>query len=230
MPIKQMDAQGALNGPQEAPQGNTTPPASGMTEDDMIRMQGQMTQQDQAYINGLMKMLHSPKTGGKVVEMLKSAPPEKSIPQAAMMINGQFEAMLGEKGQKASLETRLMGGVYLVSDLVEIGDAAAAWEQPLDPENDLPLLLEGTIQMYIEKGLADGTIDPIELQQKVEPLMSDEHRQLGLEAANMTGIPTEPDQSTAMEAYASQRERKVMDKASNQQANSQRSQMMQGGK
>jgi len=40
--------------------------------------------------------------------------------------------------------------------------------------------------------------------------MSDEHRALGLEAAQKSGLPSAPGQLTAMEAYARKREQKGM--------------------
>jgi hypothetical protein len=163
----------------------------------------ELSQADQAYISGLMKLLHSKDTAPHVEEMLKSGPPEQTIPATALQINGQMEEAAG---QKPPLETALIAGVYLVQDLIEIGNAAGYFELQ-DPEQMKPIL-QTTMQQYIEAGLQDGTIDPVELQEKVEPLMDEEQRATGMQAAELTGIPKAPTQETAMSAYGRQMERK----------------------
>lgn len=160
----------------------------------------------EAYILGLSKMLHSKETSGKVVEMLRSGPPEKMIPHTALLINQQMEDTVRAKGKNPTLETLLAAGQFMVGDLIEIGNAAGIFQ--LETEEQIAPIVKETFQKYIEAGLKNHTIDPIELQQKVEPLMPEEHRQLGLEAAKRTGIPEKPDESTAMEMYAMQRMQK----------------------
>jgi len=183
---------------------------------------------EQAYISGLMKMLHSPQTSGQVVSILKSAPPERSIPEATLLVNEQMEKAIQQKGQKVPLETKLVGGAYLVQDLIEIGNAAQAYEQEI-PEDAVPMLLEVAMEGYIKKGLDDGTIDPVELQQKIEPLMRKGQRENGLLMGEMTDVPPEPNQRTAMEKYATDRERAATDKIATKQAAQNRQGMMQGG-
>jgi hypothetical protein len=172
--------------------------------------QGQMdpkTEKEvQAYVLGLSKMLHSKQTSPKVLEMLKAGEPEKTIPHTAMMLNQQMEDAVRAKGKSPSLDTLFAAGQFLVGDLIEIGNAAGIFQ--LETEEQIAPIVQNTFQVYIEKGLKDGTIDPIELQKKVEPLMSDEHKQLGLQAAQRTGVPEQPDETTAMEMYAMQRSKK----------------------
>jgi hypothetical protein len=165
----------------------------------------QPTQEQQAYVSGLMKMLHAKETSPAVVKMLSSAPPEQSIPQTALTINQNFEQQL--KGKKPSLETSLVGGVYLVKDLILIGNTAKVFNVP---EEGLGPILKTTMQKYVEAGLKDGSIDPIELQKKTEPLMTEEQRAQGLSHGEKLGIPQEPGTRQAMETYASQRVRKSM--------------------
>ena len=144
--------------------------------------------------------------------MLKSSPPEKSIPQTALTVNTQFEKKAKSAGKEPELQTVLLAGVYLVQDLVEIGNNAGIFEIPTE---EMGTYLQATIQEYVQKGLKDGTIDPVELQAAIEPMMEEQHKALGMEAAGRTGIPLEANQQTAMESYGSQRERKATDRAAN---------------
>lgn len=166
---------------------------------------GEMSKADQAYISGLMKLLHSKETAPSVEEMLQSGPPEKTIPAVALQVNAQMEEAVEKK---PSLETALTAGVYLVSDLVEIGNTAGFFQ--IESEEQVRPILQDVMQQYIERGLKDGSIDPVELQEKVEPLMTEDQRATGMQAAEMTGIPKAPTQQTAMNAYGSQMERKGM--------------------
>lgn len=191
--------------------------------------QAEMSQKDHVYVAGLMKLLHSKETSGNIVGMLKSAPPEKSIPQAAMTIFDQYDKAISSKGGDTSLETKFIGGVYIVQDLIEIGNASRAWEQEVDPEQGIPEYLQRSLQPFIEKGLADGSIDPVELQAVIEPMMNDDQVAYGMQAAEATGTPMIAGQQAAMETYASQRERKAMSKATDKQAGQNRQQMLQGG-
>lgn len=168
----------------------------------------QMTKADQAYLSGLMKILHSKQTAPQVDAMLQSAPPEKSIPQAALVINEQMETAVSQKSGKPSLETLLKAGVYLVSDLIEIGNTGGFFQ--VQDEQQTRLILETTLKQYITKGLEDGSIDPVELQAKVEPLMTEDQRATGIRAAQLTGTKLEPDERTVMAAYGAKRERQGM--------------------
>lgn len=165
----------------------------------------QEVQKGQAYVSGLAQLLHSEETSPRVVQMLQAAEPLLSIPKAAEMINGMLEEQLPEK---PSLDTLMAGGVFLVTDLVEIGNAAGIFE--ITDEEEIGTIMQVTFEKYITDGLKDGSIDPVELQQRVEPLMTDEHRQLAGEAGKQHGIPPQPDDMVAMEQYASKRERKAL--------------------
>lgn len=163
----------------------------------------ELSKADQAYLSGLMKLLHSKETAPSVEEMLKSGPPEKTVPVVALQINSQMEEAVAKK---PSLETSLIAGTYLVQDLIEIGNTAGYFD--IQDEESIRPILQDTIQQYIEKGLADGSIDPVELQEKVEPLMSEDQKATGMQAAELTGVPTAPTQDTAMAAYGRQMEKK----------------------
>jgi len=167
----------------------------------------QTEQEVQSYVMGLSKILHGQKTQPQVISMLKSGgEPEKLIPQVALMINDQMEQAVKGKGKKPSLEVLVAASQFLVGDLIEMGNAVGTFQ--IESEEQVAPILKNTMQMYIEKGLKDGSLDPIELQKKVEPLMTEEHKSLGIEATKRSGLPEAPGQLTAMEAYARQRMQK----------------------
>jgi hypothetical protein len=166
------------------------------------------SQQDTAYANVLLKMVHSKKTRGKIKDMLGSTHPSISVPKAALAINDMAEKRTREKGKPPSLETLLYANTLLINDLIEVGNLAEVWEQPVESEEEVGGILQKAMQQYIEKGLKDGTIDPVELQAKTEPLMDEEHRAAANQWGQKAGVPTEPGEVAAMEQYASQRARK----------------------
>jgi len=181
-------------------------------------------QQVEAYVSALSKLLHGKDTKEQVYSMLQSGPPEKSIPAAAMQINDQAEVAFKKGGGKVGLDTLAAAAQFLVGDLIEIGNAGGFFEvNPEDPEM-LKMLMMDTMQPYIERGLANGTIDPIELQKKVEPLMNPEAKQHFGAMGQEGGIPSEPNEGTAMESYANdkvQQSRKGMEREMMQQQQAQ---------
>lgn len=176
--------------------------------------------------NLFMKFLHGPKTRDQVYEVLKAAPPEKSIPQAAMIIVQLTKGNLKKKGVMPSLEVMMGAGMYLVSDLVEIVNAGGFnIEQPIGDEESVAIL-QDTMQQYIEQGLKDKTVDPIELQALVEPAMNDQQHSVGARIAQEQGIPPAPGQNAAMETYANKR---IMQEQGRMQAQFKGAQKKAGG-
>jgi len=168
------------------------------------KAQEMLSEADQAYIGGLMKMLHSKETAPLVEEMLQAGEPGDTIPRIANQINDQMEQAVKKK---PALETALAAGIYLVQDLIEIGRAAGYFDVT---EDQMQPIFRDTMQIYIEAGLNDGSIDPIELQEKVEPLMDEQQKATGLQAAELTGVPKQATEQTAMAAYGAKRERQGM--------------------
>ena len=166
-----------------------------------------------AYVSGLVKLLHGKDTKTKVYEMLQSAPPEVSIPQAALVINNQMEEAVRGKGKPPSLKTLISAGVYLVSDLIEIGNSGGFFQ--ISEEQAGPIL-QSTLQEYIVQGVKKGTIDPIEIQKVAEENMSPEQKAQGLSAGQANGISAQAGQGQAMEMYAQDRERKVQSRMQGQ--------------
>jgi len=165
-----------------------------------------MTQKDKAYLTGLMKMLHSKETSKDVVGMLGSAPPETSVPETALQVFQMFDGEI-QKGSKEEtpLQTKLHGAVYLIQDLIEIGNSAGVWDQEVIAEESFGEYLKTFLQTYIQKGLEDGSVDPVELQEAVEPLMDEQQKADGMSAGAALGVPEGAGIDTAMETYASKK-------------------------
>lgn len=192
---------------------NTDAEGSGETQKDPNESKGlmaggeppEMSQQDQAYIAGLMKLLHSKKTAPMVEQMLQAGPPEETIPKTALMVNDQMEKVVGKM---PSLDTLMYAAMYLVQDLIEIGNVGGFFK--VETEEEVQNILKVTMETYIKKGLKDGTIDPVELQQRAEKLLPEAQKASGLEYAKSSGIPTEANHNTAMTSYGSKMERQGM--------------------
>ncbi len=160
-----------------------------------------LQKQMDSYIAALMYSMHNPKTSGNVIEMLKSAPPEQSIPYTAMQLNSQIEQSFSKKmGGKVADEVKLAGAMYLASDLSELGNAAKLWEKPVS-EQDVPKMFQGIVTKYIHQGLKDGSIDPIKLQADTEPLLNDKQRQIGQTLQKEIGLPDQPTESMGVDMY-----------------------------
>ena len=177
--------------------------------------------QVQAYVTGLAKMLHGESTRQQIYNILQAGPPQETIPQAAMLVNERMEEAAGAKGQDPSPKVLLNAAIYLVSDLVEIGHAGGFFQLT---KEDLPMILQDTMQEYIHSGLKKGTIDPVELQALTEANMTPEQKAQGMSMAGRAGIAPEAGPSVQMEQYAVQRENKVK----NQVADKAAGQNMQG--
>lgn len=180
-----------------ATQGRGKNPVETMQDAAQGKIPPRLEKEIKAYKTVLNKLMHGKQTRNGTMEMLKSAPPEISVSQATLKITDQAAEVLESKGIKINDQVRLYGALHVMSDLVEIGNAAAGWDDPVD-QQEAQLILKDTLQDYIHRGLADGTIDPIELQQKVEPMLSEEQRKIGLQHAQSSGVPVEVTQQQVL--------------------------------
>lgn len=189
----------------QALQGPAPEVSDGVLQGAVSEEKKSLTKADQAYINGLMKLLHSKDTAPAIDEMLQSGPPEKTIPAIILQVSDQLDSAIGKKPE---LGTSLMGGVYLANDLIEIGNAGGFFQ--LDAEKSIGPILKSAMQQYIERGLKDGSIDPVELQTMTEPLLNEQQKAAGMKSAGQHGLPGQANESVAMSSYGSKMQRKGM--------------------
>lgn len=153
----------------------------------------------------LTDMLYHPDGKEAIKSMLKQAPPEQSIPMATNTIFMKFEDMSKQGGKgEVPLDVKLAGGVHLFSEVVEMAEDLGIIPEDTQPEQLQPLMKQ-TFQQYIQRGLKDGSMDVIELQQAVEPLLTGEEREIGLHFASAMGTPTEMQQTQASESMFNKR-------------------------
>ena len=144
------------------------------------------------YQTVMMQVLHAPETRDGVVDMLSSAPAAQSVPATTLQINDMVESKVAKSsGQPVDAAVKVAGAVYVVQDLVEMGNQGGFWEQEVG-EEEMGFLLEESMKQYIHRGLADGSIDPVELQQSIEPMMNDTQMEVGGMIAQEAGLPKAP--------------------------------------
>jgi hypothetical protein len=166
------------------------------------------------FSGGISKLLHGKETKTKIYEMLKSAPAEKSVPAATFHTNMLMYKKLKSAGKTPSMEAMFGGAVFTTSELIEIGNAGGFFKKEIGQE-EAQGLLKASLQTMIEEGVRAKILDPIELQMKIEPMLNEQQRAMGLEAAQASGIAEAPGTSHAMEQYANTRveqERQMMAK------------------
>jgi len=138
----------------------------------------------------LTDMLYDPKTKGSVQKMLSDGPPDVTVPGTVNTVFKRFEDMMGQKNGPMPLDLKLPVGVSLFKEVLELGVGMGVLPQGMNIESSGDLL-KATMEQYIKAGLKDKSIDPIELQQQVEPLMTDNDKQIGNRMGRESGVPGE---------------------------------------
>ena len=184
-----------------------------------------------SYVVALMNELHGSETRDDVLDILKNGKdPYIGIPEAAMAVNDAAVAKFEQNGVKVDLNTQFNASQYLVNDLMEIGSKFGFFEVTQD---DFAPLLEDSLQTYVERGLKDGTIDPVELQLTAEKFTSENQRIAGLYHGQENGVPPAPQQqqiihqiqqNAAREATAEEKKKQAV--AAGQQQKQQQQQLM----
>lgn len=241
--MEQISARAALDAPSTAPQeepiASPTLPTGTPTEEPQRTPTDQPVnpedkkKQDKidSYVVALMNELHGSETRDDVLDILKNGKdPYIGIPEAAMAVNDAAVAKFEQNGVKVDLNTQLNASQYLVNDLMEIGSKFGFFEVTQD---DFAPLLEDSLQTYVERGLKDGTIDPVELQLTAEKFTSENQRIAGLYHGQENGVPPAPQQqqiihqiqqNAAREATAEEKKKQAV--AAGQQQKQQQQQLM----
>ena len=163
----------------------------------------------------LMQIMHGKKTRDQVIEVLKSNPdPYITVPKAAMTINDMGVQSMKQGGIDVEPGVQLVASQLVLNDLIELGQASEAF---MVEEDDIEAILEDTYQAYVERGLKDKSIDPIQLQLEVQQIMDPEMLAGGM-AMGAGKVPGVPDQRAVIEQNALMREDAAVKKAQGQQA------------
>ena len=176
-------------GPKELPKGQNVPEAS-----------PQQVEQIKTVGGALIGLAHDPKGSQQVHKVLQSGKPEISVAQAAMMVYQQFKA--GSGNRPIGLEVAMPGYMMLVDDLLDFGNQAGFFN--VTDEQGAGMILQNSFQLFIETGLKDKSIDPLELQEAVEPMMTDEQRGVGQQIGQEAGVPGEMSPQMATEQQITQ--------------------------
>lgn len=195
--MEPISARAALEAPSTAPQkgpmASPAPPTGNPTEEPQRTPEDQKKQDKiDSYVVALMYELHGSETRDDVLDILKNGKdPYIGIPEAAMAVNDAAVAKFEQNGVKVDLNTQFNASQFLINDLMEIGSKFGFFEVTQD---DFAPLLEDSLQTYVERGLKDGTIDPVELQLTAEKFTSENQRIAGLYHGQENGVPPAPQQ------------------------------------
>ncbi len=219
--MEQVSAMSALEAPSTAPQeepiASPTLPAGNPTEEPQTTPEDKKVQDRiDSYVVALMNELHGSETRDDVLDILKNGKdPYIGIPEAAMAVNDAAVAKFKQNGVDVDLNTQFNASAYLVNDLMEIGSKFGFFEVTQD---DFAPLLEDSLQTYIERGLKDGTIDPIELQLTAESFTSENQRIAGLYYGQENGVPPAPQQQQIIHQLQQNAAREATEKERKKQA------------
>lgn len=197
----------------------------------------ELSAQDQSsvdqYIQVLTELLHSPKSSDSVVGILTASPdPFDSVPQAAVSVNDMGVNMMKQSGIDVHFGIQLAASSFLITDLIDLGYAAAGWEELTD--EDIAGIYEDTLQIVIKRGLDDGSIDPIQLQLEVEPMMDENQMAGGKHLQAQAGLEDAPSKGAMVDQHTQgkvrQREGEIVkEQALKRKQESQPQQALQGG-
>ncbi len=173
----------------------------------------------------MVRLLHSDETRPAVLDLLKSnSDPNIAIPVAGNNILQNIDKRLEKGQQKISNEVKVAAAQGLVTDLIKLGNSEKLWETPV-AEEAVPQIYQDTLQKYIETGVANNTLDPIQLQREAEQLMNDQQKEIGGEMQQRGNLPPAP--TPEMAARQSTDEAVRAEQAKGEQAIKQKDIMMQ---
>ena len=171
--------------PQEAPQDGPIQPdpaASEQMEGELVD-EGEMelgeAQQLQldAYRDNATIVVFSEDSQAAILQQLQVGEnPIDGVASTAYTIHRQLEESLKQTGEQMTEVTLVLGAAHLVTELVVLAEAAGLYT--LDPGERAEAFRHAAMK-YFETGLKNGSIDPVKLQQEIEPLMNQEQRAFG---------------------------------------------------
>lgn len=208
--------------------------AQRITPDMVGKVPEGVTKQVETLQGAITDMIYQPKVKGAVQKMIKDGNPQMTIPGATIMVFTKFEDIMTPKNGPMPLDLKLIGGLHTFTEVAELAQAMGVLPPEIS-EEELQPLMKSAMQQYIQKGLKDKSIDPVELQQAVEPLMTDQEKQIGMQMGADQGVPEGVTQEQAQEGLLQQQlmpmqEENMRLKKQNQQMQGVLQGMPQGGK
>lgn len=123
-----------------------------------------------AFTDNASIVIHGEQSRDKILSLLQQGDKIEAVANATLLIFKQMEASAQKGGKQFNEITMLYGAAFIVSELVEIGDAAGIFQFS---EEEMQAAMQKAMQQYIHEGLRNGRIDPIGLQKELEPLMAE---------------------------------------------------------
>lgn len=161
-----------------------------VNQEAIAEMSPEQQQQLDAYTDNATMVVYSEGPQKEILHSLQSGKdPIDSVAKTAYTVHKQLENSLSAQGEKMTEITLALGAAHLVSELITLADAAGLYDIP--PEDRLEVYRQ-SLMYYFQVGIKDGSIDPVELQQTLEPLMNQEQAQAGMQAAGQNGLSKTP--------------------------------------
>ncbi len=168
---------------------------SGMVNKDEVKLGPAQEAQLDAYTDNATIVVYSEKTQPTVLQLLQSKQsPVESVSNAAFTLHRQLESQINKTGERMTEITLCLGAAHLVSELIGLAEIAKLYTLNNDERLEA---FRGAIKRYFEEGIAiftqkgasaEGAIDPVKLQQTMEPLLTKEQKQMGDGWAKQHGI------------------------------------------
>ena len=172
-------------------------PGQGDSSDPKVQ---EILKKAKGYETVLKKLIHGEKTRDEVITMIKSNPdPYIVAPQVAVTVNDMGLNTMKQGGVEVERSVQMVASQFLIDDILLLGQGAAGWEVT---DELTQAVVEDTYQVYVERGLKDKSIDPIQLQLEAQEVMSEEQLAAGLVMGEAKGTPQQPSEEVMTEQYA----------------------------
>lgn len=151
-------------------------------------------------------MIYNPSSKKSIQDMLQSGQPKMTVPKTSLAIVKRFEDATTERLGEMPMEMKLLANIHTFQEVLSLATSMGLVPEELE-ETEVQPMLKDTLQQYIQAGLKDGSLDPIELQQAVEPMLSNSERAIGERLGQEQGVPSQVNQGQMNEAMYNQRSR-----------------------
>ncbi len=146
---------------------------------------GQQAQLDNYTDNATIAVFSEESQPAVLQSLQATEDPVKNVASTVLTVHKQLEMGMQKSGEKMSEITMALGASHLTAELIVLADAAGLYK--LDEKQKIEAFRRAMMS-YFNSGLNDGSIDPVELQKTLEPIMTDEQRAYGLNGMEQAGI------------------------------------------